>query len=604
MLRAFMTAPAAEKLPPPENLSARELFVFLWPFIRPYRGMLGLAVFLLVITIPFVQVHPLIWRHVADVVLPARDLRGLLWSLAIMFGAYLVGSVTGGIQGYLMERVGKSVTRSVREKIFTYLTHQTLAYHHDHNAGELVTRVVADVDSMQESVLNGLMNLLDEFLSFIWVAGICISLQPIVGTASTLPLIVSFFFIKAFNQRLKTHYDAVRKALGRIGEFVHDRLGGVQVVQGFALEKAECAKFAQRTEAHYSASMKAAILRNIFFPGIGLFGFASNMIMLGLGVWFIWKGQMTMGVLLAYRGYWWRLQSPIRTLAQTSDILQRARSAAQRVVGLLREPVLIQDAPGAAAWEPAREGGAALEFRDVRFGYLPGHEILHGVSFRVEPGEFVALAGQSGSGKTTILNLAARFFEPLAGEVLVDGRDYRGFTLASLRGHLAIVSQETYLFNETVRDNIRYPYPDRSDAAVEEAARAANAHEFIQHLPLGYETMTGLRGVKLSGGQKQRLSLARAFLASPALLLLDEPTSAVEPGSEKLIHEALARLSAGRTTLLVTHRVTLLQNAPRILFFADGELVADGSHEHLLATCPGYKRSYEEWQVEELAPLG
>jgi len=323
-------------------------------------------------------------------------------------------------------------------------------------------------------------------------------------------------------------------------------------------------------------------------------------VMLGVGAWLIMEGSdlFSIGALLAYRGFWWRLQSPVRTIAQTSDIMQRARAAARRVVELLETPVSVAEAPGAADW-PEPEGG--IEFDSVSFRYEAGTPVLRNLSFRIEAGEFVAVAGGSGSGKSTLLNLVPRFYDADDGCVRLDGRDVRGLRFEALRGPIGYVGQDSYLFDGTVRENLGYGLPGAPFEAIVEAAVAANAHAFVERLPLGYETRVGQNGLKLSGGQRQRLSLARALLTKPAILLLDEPTASVEPESEALIHESILRrrdLAEG-TTVLVTHRIDLLRQAPRILFLEGGALAGDGPHEELAQTCPGYVEAYQRWQIEE-----
>jgi ABC-type multidrug transport system fused ATPase/permease subunit len=350
----------------------------------------------------------------------------------------------------------------------------------------------------------------------------------------------------------------------------------------------------------YEASVGASRLRNTYFPIVSIFGFINNVIMLGLGAWFIMRGSdlFTLGALLAYRGFWWRLQSPIRTIAQTSDILQRARAAAQRVIELIDTPVAVMEKPAALPWL-ALEG--RIEFREVEFHYVPAKPILRGASFEINAGEFVAIAGSSGSGKSTLLNLVPRFYDVVEGSITVDDLDVRELRFADLREAIGYVGQENYLFDGILRDNLRYGKPDATREEIEAAARAANAHDFILDLPEGYETRVGQNGVKLSGGQRQRLSLARAFLTQPKILLLDEPTASVEPESESLIHESIlkrTREGAG-TTILVTHRVDLLRQAPRILFLEAGKLSGDGTHEQLVAACPEYADAYHRWEVEE-----
>jgi ABC-type multidrug transport system fused ATPase/permease subunit len=587
--------------PPAPTLSNRELGRRIWSRLQPRRATLALALSVLVLSVPFVNFHPLVWGFVADRLVKQTLTPAVLamW-LVVMLVTYLAGLVLGAWQSYLIERTGQAFVRDIRKELFAKFQHQSLGYHHDHSTGELVTRMTGDVDAMEQSVLQGLTTLLEEVVTFIVVAAMVLWLSPVVGAASILPLAFAFVFIRSYNRRVKSVYDGVRRRLGTIGSFLQDRLAGIKVTQSFAREAAEEARFAERADGFYETSVAASRLRSTYFPVVSLFGFLSNLAMLGVGSWLIMRGSewFTLGALIAYRGFWWRLQSPIRTIAQTSDILQRARASALRVMELLDAPIAITDRPRARRWDGGR---GTVACRDVAFAYVPGTPILRGLSFGIGAGEFVAIAGGSGSGKSTLLNLVPRLYDVDSGAVLVDDHDVRDFALASLRAEIGYVGQDSYLFDGTVEDNLRYGRPDAAHAEIEAAARAANAHDFILGLPAGYQTEVGQNGVKLSGGQRQRLSLARAFLTHPRILLLDEPTASVEPESEALIHESiLRRTQEGRgTTLLVTHRVDLLRQAPRILFLEGGRLVGDGRHDELVGACPEYADAYHRWEVRE-----
>ena len=590
---------------PAYDLSTGELRDRVWSRLRRQRRTLALSLGLLLLSVPFVNFHPLVWGFVADHLVAQTLTPGLLagW-LAIMLTTYVIGLGLGAWQTYLLERAGQAFVRDIRVELFTKFERQSLGYHHDHSSGELVTRMTGDVDAMEQSVLQGLTTLLEEVVTFIVVAAMVLWLSPVVGAASILPLAFAFIFIRSYNRRVKTVYEGVRRRLGTIGSFLQDRLAGIQVTQSFAREGAEEQQFADRAEGFFQTSVAASQLRNSYFPVVSFFGFLNNLVMLGVGAWLIMEGSrwFTLGALIAYRGFWWRLQSPIRTIAQTSDILQRARASALRVLELLDAPVAIADPPQARCWDA---GPGRLEFQEVSFSYLPGKLILKDLSFTVAAGEFVAVAGGSGSGKSTLLNLVPRFYDATAGSVLVDGHDVRAFTLESLRSAIGYVGQDNYLFSGTVEENLRYGRPAATRPEWEAAARAANAHDFILGLPAGYDTEVGQNGVKLSGGQRQRLSLARAFLTQPRMLLLDEPTASVEPESEALIHESILRRTGEGlgTTLLVTHRVDLLRQAPRILFLERGRLVADGRHADLIVACPEYADAYHRWEeTEEVTP--
>ncbi len=585
---------------PSHALSNRELAARVFSRLRPYRGRLIISIALLVFAVPFINFHPLVWGYVADGLVEKTLTPAILgmW-LAIMFGTYLIGAAANAMHSYLLEKTGQAVVRDLRSELFAKFEAQSLAYHRDTSTGELVTRITSDVDAMEQSVLQGLTNLLEEIVTFIIVAGIVLWISPLVGAASILPLAFAFIFIRRYNLRVKSIYQGVRRKLGLIGSFVQDRLAGVQVTQSFAREADEKTTFDARAAEFYQASVKASRLRNTYFPFVSVFGFINNLIMLGLGAWLIMNGSelFTLGALLAYRGFWWRLQSPIRTIAQTSDIMQRAKAAARRVIELIDTPVTITEKSDALAYTQPH---GQIEFDRVGFQYVPSNPILRDLSFTIRAGEFVAIAGSSGSGKSTLLNLLPRFYDVAHGRILLDHSDLRDFRLADLRAAIGYVGQDNYLFDGTVRDNLRYGKPDATQAEIIHAAQAANAHDFILNLPQGYETQVGQNGVKLSGGQRQRLSLARAFLTRPKILLLDEPTASVEPESEALIHESiLARTRHGDgTTLLVTHRIDLLRQATRILFLENGRLTGDGTHDTLVTTCPGYADAYHRWEVE------
>ncbi len=575
----------------------RQLVREVWQRLRPYRGWLIASLGALFIAVPFGQLHPLFWKYVVDHVLPDRDVPALFWVLALMLVSYLVATAASALQDYFLERAGQGFVRDVRVEAYAALGRQSMRYHHDRRTGDLVTRVISDVDAMESAVLRNVSGLINELCTFVVVAGIVIALQPVIGLFILLPLALAFLLIRRFNREVKGVYEALRRRLGEIGTFVHDRLGGVQLTQSYGREREEVGRFQSVVQNHYASAMQAIRLRALFFPMVGIGGFLSNVAMLGLGAWFIWRGEFTLGGLIAYRGYWWRLQSPINSLAQMTDTLQRARASATRVLEVLHEPVEITDAPDAVDWPEPR---AQLTFARVDFSYQPGSPILEGIDLRIEAGEFVAIAGSSGAGKSTLLSLVPRFFDPTAGAVRLDGHDLRTLTLQSIRSQIGFVQQETYLFNDSLLENIRYARPEQSEEAVREAARRANAQGFIEAFPDGYQTVVGERGVKLSGGQRQRISLARAFLANPLLLLLDEPTSAVEPESEELIARAILDLARERTTLLVTHRVSLLRRAPRILFVHQNQLAADGPHEALMEQCTAYRESYARWEAEAL----
>jgi ABC-type multidrug transport system fused ATPase/permease subunit len=467
------------------RVTNQELTQKVFERLRPYRVRLILSLSLLLVSVPFLNFHPLVWGYVADALVAKNLTPSILgmW-IAVMFGTYIIGVIAGAFHGFLMEKTGQAIVRDLRCELFAKFESQSLAYHRDASSGELVTRITSDVDAMEQSVLQGLTGLLEEIVTFVVVAGIVLWISPLVGAVSILPLALSFVFIRKYNLRVKSIYEGVRKKLGQIGSFVQDRLAGIMVTQSFAREAEEKKIFTERATLFYEASVSASRLRNTYFPVVSIFGFINNIILLALGAWLIMRGSelFTLGALLAYRGFWWRLQSPIRTIAQTSDILQKARAAAQRVIELLDAPVSIVEIEKPQSWEKPQGG---IEFRNVSFHYVSSKPVLDHLSFKVAAGEFVAVAGSSGSGKSTLLNLVPRFYDSTGGQILIDEIDARHMRFSELRGSIGYVGQENYLFDGSVRENLTYGKPHASNLEIEAAARAANAHDFILNLPLG-----------------------------------------------------------------------------------------------------------------------
>lgn len=338
-------------------------------------------------------------------------------------------------------------------------------------------------------------------------------------------------------------------------------------------------RFLAANRTYLQQQFRAINARHVFLPSAQFLGFLSSAVMLGLGAWHVVQGTFTLGGLVAYRGYWWQLYSPIDTLANVNELLQRAGAAGSRVFEVLDASEEVQDAPGAVELTEVR---GHIRFEGVSFAYPNSTPVLRDISFEVAPGERVAFVGGSGAGKTTLLNLVPRFYDPTEGRILIDGHDLRDVRQRSLRRHMALVLQETFLFDGTVAENIRFGRPDAPLEDVIRAARMANAHEFIEELPAGYDTPVGERGVRLSGGQRQRIAIARAFLVDPPILILDEATSAVEPESEWVIQQSLERLMAGRTTLITSHRLSMVRTADRIITLDGGRIVEMGTHDELL----------------------
>ncbi|HEU4321603.1 MAG TPA: ABC transporter ATP-binding protein [Roseiflexaceae bacterium] len=553
----------------------------LYRLLLPYSRTVLAGMACLVVAVAAELYPPLIWQRVVDVGLAGGNWGYIGREIALLVAVYGLGQLASAVRGVLLERAGQRLTLDLRLMLYAKLQGQSASYFAGSRTGDLLARLTADVESMQDVLIRGTDSVVGNGLRVLGVAAIFVALQPRLGLLVLAPMLLVGLLLMRYNRRVRPVYRAARQRLGALSARLADNIGGVRVIQSFAQERRELAAVEQLGRELYDEQVAAVELRNRVFPAVRWVANMGNVLMLAGGVYFIARGEFTLGGLLAYRGYGRYFYGPIDDLVNINDLLQRAAAAGRRLFAVLDAPASIANAPDAPPL-PAPVRGE-LRFEGVSFGYSPGRPVLGGVDLCIRPGERIAILGPSGAGKSTLLALAARFYDPDAGRVLLDGHDLRAVTLESLRGQIAQVQQETFLFNASALDNLRYGRPDATREQVEAAARAANAHEFIAALPQGYDTIVGERGVRLSGGQRQRIAVARALLLDAPLLLLDEPTSAVEPESEALILSALEQLMQGRTTLIVSHRLSLARAADRVLIVADGRIVEQGRPAALLA---------------------
>ena len=599
----------------PKPIPNKQVFFRLVRLLRPYRPQIVTGLVFLILSAPCELFPAMVWRFITDdVVLQGNTSPwllalfgfhgaihsrfGLLFSSTVwLLGVYLIGEVLGTLESWMLNRVAQRFILTFRNQVYHKLQGQSLGYLQGQRTGDLMSRAMGDVDELQSFIVGAIDVIVSEAL--LWTATVVIVfwMDWRVASVSLAPMVIVYFLLRRFNAHIQPIYKAARERLGDVSTRIQENLSGVVVIKIFGREKQEAKRFEQATEAYYAEQVKAINARHLFFPFSRVVGFFSNVFMIGVGGFFMIRdgvkaGSFTPGKLVAFRAYWWRLFGPIQTLARVNDMVQRATAAGRRVFEVLDAPDELPDDADARPIDPVR---GEMELRDVSFRYpvaVPDADaksgptkplplVLRGVSVRMLPGRTVALCGPSGSGKSSVLNLLLRFYDPAEGSVTLDGRDLRSITRDSLRGHFALVQQETFLFNDSILDNIRYGHPEATMEQVTAAAKAANAHGFIAALPNGYDTKVGERGVRLSGGQKQRISIARAFLADPQILLLDEPTSSVEPDSEAAIIAALDRLMAGRTTILTSHRPSLIEQADRVYVIEEGRVTEQGPPDEL-----------------------
>jgi len=571
-------------------------FARLVRYLKPYWWQIAVGLACLLLATPAQLFPPLVWKFIVDEVIVNRKVGLLLPAILVMMAVHLVGVGFSALRTYLLGVVAQRFVYDLRNELYRKLQSHSLRFFHERRSGDLLARVIGDVDTLQEVAINGVDNIIANALQFIGVAAIIVAINWKVGTLTLVPMAGVALLVWLFNARIRGLYRRIRDRLGDVSAKLQENLLGILIIKAFAHELYELQRFEQENRRYLNESIKGVIARTVYFPAVFTVGFFSSVVMVGVGAIFVLRGEFTIGGLVAYRGYWWQLFAPVFSLAQINEMVQRALAAASRVFEILDAPLEITDAPDAIDLLEVR---GHITFEHVTFAYDDRNGVLQDVSFEVLPGQKVGIVGPSGAGKSTILALLLRLWEPQEGRILLDGYDLRQIKQESLRRHCAIVTQEPFLFNDTVKNNIRYGRLDATDDEVVEAAKLANAHEFIEQLPNGYDTVVGERGVRLSGGQKQRICIARAFLANPRILLLDEATASVEPESEAVIHAALERLMEGRTTIIVSHRLSMVRDCDQILVIQDGQVVERGTHEELMANGGWYARMYRLQMLHE-----
>lgn len=565
---------------PTYRLTTMSIFKRFLPFVRPYLARLALAGLLVsgvaLINLALVRLAGTLW----DIITVQHDADQMTRSIGVFLGLVILQGLCSMGHSYLTAWVSQEVVADFRKHIFGHLQTLPVSFFAQRRTGELLSRLMSDVTVIQSVVTETPIDGVKQLVTF--VGGITFLLlmnwQLCLLILILLPLLV--LVAKVFGRRLKSLSTSIQDHTAALSTLVEEVISGIRIVKSFVQTQREKTRFADQVDQMLHLTLRRAGIMAVFIPVISLLTFSSATAVLWYGGRQVIEGAVTPGDLFAFVLFAGILIGPFSAAARVFAQVKEAQGATQRVFEILDAQPDICDRSDAQTLVTV-DGHVRME--GVNFSYDARHPVLSNLSFEAKPGELVALVGPTGAGKTTVINLLHRFYDPTEGRITVDGKDLRHVTVESWYRQLALVPQETILFGGTILDNIRYGNMAANEAAVSEASKAAHAHDFITSLPDKYQTLVGEKGINLSGGQRQRIAIARAILKNPRILLLDEATSSLDTESERLVQEALQRLMEGRTTFVVAHRLSTIQRADRILVFDKGKLVEEGTHAQLMA---------------------
>lgn len=586
---------------PEETLSrdeAKGVLKRLFAMLRPQRGAIIVATFVLMAQAAALSAGPLLVRYGIDQGIRDRDAGRLNLAVVVYLGLAFLGLVLGRLAIIYVARIGESFLRTMRNRLFSHLMGLSLDYFETEKTGRIVARMTSDIDAMQELISQGLVLFVQNIFLFIGavIFMLALSWELALGVLIIVPPL--FFASRWFRRVSNKAYLEVRDSISTNLTTLQEGLEGVRVVQAYGRTRSFTERFANTNEDQYEANMETTRISAKYFPFVEYAGVAATAVIVGYGGWLSSRGVVEVGVVAAFVLYLQQVFEPINQLSQLYNVVQSAGAALQKIFGVLDTPATIKERPGAVDLPR----GGEIDVDGVTFAYGTNDPVLHDVTLHISSGERLALVGPTGAGKSTLAKLIARFYDPSEGAVRVDGVDLRDATMASLRKRIVVVPQEGFLFAGSLRENVRVGRPEATDEEVETALRVLGLLERFQAFPDGLETEVRERGSRLSAGERQLVSIARAALADPSVLVLDEATSNLDPGTEHHVEQAMEKLMHGRTTIVVAHRLSTAARADRIGVVYDGRLTELGSHQELVALDGHYAELYRTWSVHQAHP--